>query len=381
MGQFASFPRRRFLQYMGAGAIGAVLPLKHARAAGWVPGVSAGLNPSPSPSGAALKDLAAQKGLLFGSATNNEHLKDDHDYADLIASQCAIITPANELKMKYLQPGPNSFKFDIGDWMIHWADSKGIKVHGHALVYGENGALPPWANGQINSGNARDIMVKHISTVAQHFAGKVVSWDVVNEALQGKDLKDTIWARNVGPDYLEIAFKTAGEADPNAMLCYNETNIEWANQDGKREGTLNLLKNLQSKKAPVQALGIQSHLRYEMGGFEPGKMKKFLNQVSDLGLKIRISELDSRERDNDNDVGSRDKGVAQYYFDYLNTVLENKNVIAVETWNLTDRYTWLTKEAPRHDGQAVRPLPFDDKLQPKPAFEAIAQALEHAPSR
>jgi len=204
---------------------------------------------------------------------------------------------------------------------------------------------------------------------------------VVNEALQGQDLKDTIWSRNVGPDYLEIAFKTARDADPNAMLCYNETNIEWANQEGKREGTLKLLKNLQSKQAPVQALGIQSHLRYEMGGFDAGKMRKFLNQVSDLGLKIRISELDSRERESDTDVPSRDKGVAQYYAEYLNTVLENKNVIVVETWNLTDRYTWLTKEAPRHDGQAVRPLPFDDQLHPKPVVDAIAQAFEHAPSR
>src|SRR5271156_481147 len=366
MGQFASFPRRRFLQYVGAGAIGAVLPLKRAHAAGWMSGAA-----DPQPSGVILKDLAAQKGILFGSATNNEPLKDDHEYADLIAAQGAIITPPNELKMKYLQPGPNSFKFEIGDWMIHWAQSHDIKVHGHALVYGENGALPPWANGGINSGNAKEIMVKHITTVAQHYAGKVVSWDVVNEALQGQDLKDTIWSRNVGPDYLEIAYKTARDADPNALLCYNETNIEWANQQGKRDGTLKLLKNLQSKNAPIQALGIQSHLRYEMGGFDAGKMRKFLEQVSDLGLKIRISELDSRERESDTDVGSRDKGVAQYYAEYLNAVLENKNVIVVETWNLTDRYTWLTKEAPRHDGQAVRPLPFDDKLQPKPVVDAI----------
>ncbi|HUA15091.1 MAG TPA: endo-1,4-beta-xylanase [Verrucomicrobiae bacterium] len=328
-----------------------------------------------------LKDLAAQKGILFGSATNANHLKDDRPYADLIASQCGIITPANELKMKYLQPGPNSFKFDEGDWIVHWAESRNIKVHGHALVYGEPGALPGWANGYINRGNARDIMVKHIQTVARHYAGKVVSWDVVNEALQGQDLKENIWLRNVGPDYLEVAFKTAGEADSNAMLCYNETNIEWANQEGKRNGTLRLLNDLLSKKAPVQALGIQSHLRYEMGGFDPGKMRKFLKQVSDLGLKIRISELDARELPSDSDVNSRDRDVAKYYADYLDTVLQNTNVIVVETWNLTDRYTWLTKEAPRADGQAVRPLPFDENLQPKPAFEALVQAFERAPSR
>jgi endo-1,4-beta-xylanase len=362
---------------MGTGAMGAMFPLKRAAAANWLPSGA----PAPRGSNVKLKDVAAQKGILFGSATNANHLKQDHDYADLIADQCAIITPANELKMKYMQPSPNSFKFDEGDWIVHWAESHDIKVHGHTLVYGEPNALPPWANGTIDRGNARDILIKHITTVAQHYAGKVVSWDVVNEALQGQDLKENIWARNVGPDYVEIAFKTAVEADPKALLCYNETNVEWANQDGKRNGTLKLLRNLLSKKAPVQALGIQSHLRYEMGGFEPGRLRKFLNQVSDMGLKIRVSELDARERDTDSDVNSRDRGVAQYYADYLGTILENKDVIAVETWNLTDRYTWLAKESPRRDAQPVRPLPFDDKLQPKPAFDAIAQAFEHAPAR
>jgi endo-1,4-beta-xylanase len=371
--------RRQFMQYMGAAALGTVVSpgIGNAALARFQPGPAGG----PGASSTSLKDVASQKGLLFGSATNATHLQEDKDYANLIAQQCAIITPANELKMRYLRPNPNAFKFDVGDWMLNWAQSHGMKMRGHALVYGEDAALPPWFNGYVNRNNAKDVMVKHISTVVRHYAGKLHSWDVVNEALQGADLRDTPWMKFVGPDYLEIAYRTAGEADPNATLVYNENNIEFAAQDNKRNGTLKILNGLLSKKAPIHALGIQSHLRWEMGGFEPGKMRKFLNQVSDLGLKIFITELDCHERDNDVKIDDRDRTVAQYYADYLGTVLENKNATVVQTWNLTDRYTWLSQQAPRRDGQAVRPLPFDQSLSPKPTFDAMVKAFEHAPSR
>lgn len=333
------------------------------------------------PSVPPLKDLAAKKGILFGSGTNANHLQSDEEYASLIAEQCAIITPSNELKMKYLQPSPHTFKFDESDWIVSWAQARKILVHGTSLVYGIPQAMPTWVDSYLNRDNARGIMVKHVSTVVRHYAGRVRSWDVVNEALQGGDLRETVWLKLVGPDYLEIAYKTAAEADPKAMLVYNENNLEWANQDGKRNGTVKLLENLLSKKAPVHALGIQAHLRHEMGGLEPAKLRQFMDRISDLGLKLRISELDSRERDSDVDVKARDRSVAEYYAAFMSVVLENRNVVDVETWNLTDRYTWLSKEAPRRDGQAVRPLPFDESLAPKPAYEALARAFQQAPPR
>jgi|SRR5579864_1604802 len=377
MADFGSVDRRRFLRYAGTGALSAMVPFRLANnAAVWLHRAF-----PAKESAAPLKDLAAGKGLLFGSATSKGRLQSDKDYANLIAEQCAIITPENELKMKPLRPSPDAFRFDDADWMVQWAESHNIQVHGHTLVYGEPNALPPWANGYLNRGNAKQVMVNHITTVMRRYAGKIRSWDVVNEALESNGLKETVWTRTIGPEFLEIAYKTAGEADPNAMLVYNETNIEWAGQDSKRSGLLKLVRDLQSKKAPIHAVGIQSHLRYEMGGFDAGKMRKFLNQISDLGLKIRISELDCRERDSDVNVNDRDRTVAQYYADYLGAVLENKNVIAVETWNLTDRYTWLSHYAPRRDGQDVRPLPFDANLAPKPAYAAIAQAFERAPAR
>jgi endo-1,4-beta-xylanase len=366
---FSAMGRRRFLGYMGAATLGAVATPVLAAAAR-----------RPSRSGS-LKEVASQKGILFGTAVNGPRLDDDHSYAELVAEQCAIITPNNELKMRYLRPDPNKFNFDAPDRMLHWAQSHGIKMRGHTLVYGEPAALPTWFDSYVNRNNARDVMVKHITTVVRHYAGKLHSWDVVNEALQAGELRQTPWLRFIGPDYLEIAYRTAAEADPNVLLVYNENNLEFAQQDAKRSGCLKLLNSLISKRAPIHALGMQSHLRWEMGGFDAGKTRKFLRQVSDMGLKIFITELDCREPQETSEIGERDRTIAQYYADYLGNVLENRNVTVVQTWNLTDRYTWLQHEAPRRDGQKVRPLPFDENLNPKPAFDAIAAAVEHAAPR
>jgi endo-1,4-beta-xylanase len=361
---------------MGAAALGTVVNPGIGNAA------AAGLQPGPAGGGSViLKDVASQKGLIFGSATNKDHLEKDKDYANLIAQQCAIITPATELKMKYLRPSPDAFKFDVGDWMLHWAQSHGIQMRGHTLVYGEESTLPSWFHSYVNKNNAKDVMVNHITTVVRHFAGKLHSWDVVNEALLGGDWRETPWLKLVGPDYVEIAYRTAAEADPNGTWVYNENNLEFVDQEAKRNRTLKLLSGLVSKKVPIHALGIQGHLRWDMGAFDAGKVRKFLNQVSDLGLKIFVTEMDCRDRESDVSVADRDRTIAQYYGDYLGTVLENKNVVVVETWNLTDRYTWMAHTTPRSDGQPIRPLPFDQNLSPKPAVDAIAKAFEHASSR
>lgn len=369
--------RRRFLKYVGAAAVGTLArPMAGVARAVW----STPAGPSSS-GGITLRDAATQKGILFGTAVNEAKLEQDRDYANLVAQQCAIITPNAELKMRYLRPNPNSFNFDVPDRMLHWAESHNIQMRGHTLVYGEESALPPWFHSYVNRSNARDVMLKHINTVARHYAGKLHSWDVVNEALQGSELRQTPWLQLIGPEYIEIAYRATAEADPKTLLVYNENNLEFVQQDGKRNGCLKLLDGLVSKRVPIHALGMQSHLRWEMGGFDPGKTRKFLKQVSDMGLKIFITELDCHEPENKSEIAERDRTIAQYYADYLGTVLENKNVTVVQTWNLTDRYTWLGHEAPRRDGQPVRPLPFDENLNPKPAFDAIATAFERAAAR
>ena len=109
--------------------------------------------------------------------------------------------------------------------------------------------------------------------------------------------------------------------------------------------------------------------------------RDFLSQVSDLGFKIIVSELDVSEKGPETEVADRDRAIANEISRYLNVVLQEKSVIGVVTWGLSSRYTWLANYAPRSDGQPVRPLPYDSDLHPTQAWQALAAAFERAPQR
>jgi endo-1,4-beta-xylanase len=327
----------------------------------------------------ALGEKALQKGLLYGSAVGKASLLLDHPYAELIAKQCKIVVPESEMKWKTVRPSPDRFVFSAGDWIVDWARTRGIVVHGTALAWHE--ALPAWFDGYVNKSNAKDILVNHIRTVVGHYAGKLHSWDVVNEGLLETGLRDTPFLRLLGPQYMDIAFQTTAEADPNAIRVYNDLYVEERNNDAQRSGLVRLLESMLSRKVPVQALGIQGHLRSDMGGFDAGKLRNFLRQVADLGLQIFITELDMRDQNPDSDLAKRDQTIASYCYDFLSTALEEKAVKVVISWGLTDRYTWLSDKAPRSDGRPVRPLPFDQNLEPKPLADAMAKAFDNAPVR
>lgn len=335
-------------------------------------------------SGKALRAYAADKGILFGSSISGLQLKDPR-YADLFTSQCAITVPESSLKWDMLRPTPYRYDFGGGDWLLGVCKSREILMRGHTLVWGE--ALPKWFSYTVNEANANKMMVDHISTVMRHYAGKMHSWDVVNEAFQIEDgradgLKNTPWLQLIGPEYIENAFHAAHEADPSATLVYNENWIEPedAGTDKKRNAVLALLTRLRKNNVPVHALGIQSHVYAETNITGPG-FKRFLQQISDLGLGIMITEMDVREKNALGDIAIRDRLIASQYYKYLSFMLQFPAVKTVLTWGLSDRYTWIATHNPRADGLPVRPLPYDAEMNPTPAWDAIRNAFEEARRR
>jgi endo-1,4-beta-xylanase len=335
--------------------------------------------------GTTLKAAAAEKGLLYGAATSRKILQSDPDFERAFVQQCGVITPEGEMKWKSLRQGVDKFKFDDADWLVDWAHKNGLLFRGHTLVWSLN--LPDWVEKTVNRSNAEKVMVDHIRNVVGHFQGKIHSWDVVNEIIQPKDgrpdgLAKGVWLDNIGPDYVAKAFQAAKAADPQPLLVWNERMLEYdlPYSEDQRNATLNLLRKLKSSGAPIDALGIQSHLRDELDNkFNPRKFQDFLHQVAGLGLKILITELDARETRTS--MSSRDNDLARIYEKYLNTVLAEKAVISVQTWGLSDKYTWLAKEAPRPDNQPVAPLPLDASFGGKRVFDALINAFQHAPSR
>ncbi len=215
-----------------------------------------------------------------------------------------------------------------------------------------------------------------------------VSWDVVNEAVEPKDgradgLRNSPWLGLIGPEYIELAFKTAAEADPSAKLTYNDYGIELDSDDQalKRGQVLMLVRRLKARNIPIHAVGLQSHL--QATGPQPGAgLRRFIREMKELGLEVYVTEMDVNTRGVDGGPDAQDQAVALVYGSYLCLVLEEPNAPVALTWGITDAHTWLNAIhgdwAKRADGAEQRPLPFDAALQPTPAFVAARAAIDAA---
>lgn len=330
-----------------------------------------------------LRAHAEARGLLTGCAVVPEKLADEPAYANTVAQQANLLVAENAMKWKALRPAPDKYNFAPADAILAFADKHSQRVRGHNLCWHE--ALPDWFQSTATKENARQLLINHIHQVAGHFAGKLHSWDVVNEAINIKDgrpdgLRKSPWLDLVGPGYIEIAFGTARLADPKALLTYNDYGIELdtPDQQQKRAQVLALVKRLRLRGVPIHAVGVQSHL--SAGEGTPGAgLRDFIRELAEWDIQVFITELDISDHKLTGSAAERDAAVAKLYGEYLNLVLAEPNVKAVLTWGITDKYTWLNHHNTRSDGQQQRCLPFDADYQPTPAFFAMRKAFDSRP--
>ncbi len=338
-----------------------------------------------------LKAHAAAKGLLTGCAVDAAVLRSDEAYRNLLAEQYNIVVAENCMKWGGLRPTADTYSFDEADELVAFAETHGMKVRGHNFVWHES--IPEWFETTVTKENARKFLTDHILAVGGRYKDRIHSWDVVNEAIQIKDghpdglRTSSPWMERLGPEYIDIAFRTARQADPRALLTYNDYGIEYDNEEEERKRTavLGLLRRMKAAGTPIDALGIQSHIKAGgKGGFGKG-IGELMTVAHELGLQVFVTELDV----NDDDVASdevdvRDREVANVYRDYLATVLRDPAVKAVLTWGVSDRHTWLNN-APTHQkkqpNRTQRPLPFDRNYAPKEAFFAMRDSFDAAKKR
>ena len=358
--------------------------------------------------GKSLRQLAASKGLTYGGFTQRayDELPQDTQFKRTFVQEYGLVVGG----FFGVSVGPyqeNTYDFKQTDSFLNFATSNNLIFRGTPLIWNEFNS--PWLVEKFKASNTTSaeidqIFTNHILTIAKSHAGKVHSWDVVNEAINVDDgrsdnLKDPTksgirgekypaWLNFLGGDYVERAFRIAAEADPNAILTYNDNGLVYSNPYGtswegkRRTAVLKLLERLKAKGTPIHALGIQSHLQgHRNKEFDGKKFRKFLSDVASMGLKIIISELDVIDDKLPKDIATRDRLVAEAYYQYLSVALDEPAVTTVINWGLCDRYTWLSDFAPRKDGAAVRPLLFDKQYFRKPAWKAVARALKEAPKR
>ena len=333
-----------------------------------------------------LRAHAHHHGLVFGSAVIIRNVQNDPEFADLIHEQCGIVVPTGELKWIALRPAPDQFDFSQPDFLFSFAQRNHMLMRGHTLCW--HNSVPAWIQTPENRPRTRQFFTDHITTVCRHFAGRLHSWDVVNEAILPADkepggMRKSFWYENVGPDYIELAFRTARAADPHARLTYNDYGVEYESDEDeeRRRLILELLRNMQKNNVPLDAVGIQSHVKAAQPYTFGKGLAAYIEAIRQMGLEVYLTELDVNEDDiATNDPAQRDAIIARTYMDYLRVALANPAVKLVLTWDLSDRFTWLNSGPTHHRKQPDRPqrsLPFDRDYRPKEAFIALRDGFDH----
>ncbi len=341
---------------------------------------------------------AYQPYFLIGAAVNTGNYADENsEDARLIKTHFKVLTPENILKWEALQPHPGQFEFRAADRLVAFAGQNQSHVVGHTLVW--HGQTPPWVfAGENGEPPDRDLLLArmrdHINTVLGRYQGRVLGWDVVNEALnEDGTLRDTPWRRAIGDDYIEKAFEYARAADPAAELYYNDYRLE---APAKRAGAVSLVKRLQAAGLRIDAVGIQGHV----GLTQPSiaEQEDAIRDFHRLGVRVMITEMDvdvlpGTKGWGDADIRRREAAdpafnpyaqglpapmqdaLAARYADFFRMYLRNHDKITrVTFWGLNDGDSWLNGFP--IPGRTNHPLLFDRQNRAKPAFQAVLDAAQ-----
>ena len=352
-------------------------------------GVASALTVIPSAPAAgpeSLASIARSAGLIFGAAAGGEVFS-DAAYRDLFVAQAALLAPENALKFDALQPRQGVFNFAPGDALVDGARSHGMLARGHTLFW--NDWPPAWLKA-LSRREVERVFDIHLDTVVPHFAGRLHSWDVVNEPFWlGKDRPGTFrpgpWFNALGEDYIYRAFRRAAELDTSAKLVLNEAWTERNDPVGLavRRSLLALVDRMRDKGLKLDAIGLQGHLLptvpYDDAGFAD-----FLHKLAERKIEIFITEFDVDDEGYPEAEAARDRAVAGRAATSPNAPRAGPAATAVITWGLSDRYTWwrdpATMQAHGLD-RLARPLPYDDMLQRKPMWHAMAEAFRTRPAK
>jgi endo-1,4-beta-xylanase len=343
-----------------------------------------------------LKD-AFQGIFRIGAAVNQSQIEGRDTRGDaIIAAQFNTISPENVLKWGIVHPRPEEYNFAPGDAYVSFGEERHMFIVGHCLVW--HSQTPRWVfeddHGQPLTRDALlQRMHSHIRTVVGRYKGRIGGWDVVNEALNADGtLRDSSWRKIIGDDYLAKAFQFAREADPQAELYYNDYALE---NEPKRKGAAELIRKLQATGVTITAIGLQGHDKLDWPTLQ--QQADTIKTFRTLAIKVNITELDvdvlpRTTAGNSADVSATaaagassnpytaglpqdiQQKLAARYAELFRLFLRYRGAISrVTFWGVTDGDSWLNNFPIR--GRTNYPLLFDRQGRPKPAFDAVIEAV------
>lgn len=311
------------------------------------------------------------------------------DQQPVLAYHFSNLVAGSIMKAPWLYPQEDEFAFDPADELVDFALANDMTMHGHTLVWHRydwvgDRLIPEWMENY--SGDWSAMLETYVHTTVEHFSGRVTSWDIVNEAVDYNGLtniagyRDTIFYRNIGPDYIEDAYRAARAADPDVQLYYNDYGL--SSNGAKLDFTLTMLEDLLERGVPIDGLGFQMHITLD--GPSVGNIEAAFRKAAALGIMVKISELDIsiNGRNTPPPVGwsrsptltaalalkqkARYKAVVAAYLDAVPPAQRG----GITVWGLTDDSSWM-----RTIWDDEWPLLFNGDFTTKPAFHGVREAL------
>lgn len=326
--------------------------------------------------------IANDSGVLFGAALGSPYFT-DRSFANLY-DDARLLVSEWQFKLASLRPTQGAYDFYNADRLVTLAQSQKKPVKAHCLFW--QAVNPAWLSG-LSTAELQRLFDEHIDTVVPRYAGQIMAWDVVNEPFWPADgqpggFGKGPWYQAFGENWPLRAFKRIAALDRTAKFSLNESQCD-NNVPGLgvtiRPALLKLVDTLQQAGAKLDAVGIESHI--DMGqAYDSGVFQSFLAQLADRKVEIYLSELDVRDFTLPDDIGKRDKLIAERVGAYLDLSLAFPAVTQVVTWGLSDKYSWLQAIWAAKYGSTVRqprPLPYDSHMQRKPMWQAMAKSFQN----
>ena len=327
----------------------------------------------------------------LGAAINEDIiLGKDLQSKNIVTSEFNSITPENSLKWMFLQPFPNKFNFGAADKYVELGIKNNMHIVGHALVW--HNQLADFMKTTGSRSEFKKHVENHINTVVSRYKGKIDTWDVVNEAFnENGSLRQSVFKKQMGENYIEDVFKLAETADPDADLIYNDYNLY---KPAKRAGVLKMVKKLQENGTKINAIGVQAHWRLNSPSLM--EIEQIILDISDLGVEVMFTELDVTVLPNPWElVGAEvtqnfskfegdpkmdpypkalpksvEKQLAKRYEDIFKLFIKHQDKISrVTFWGVMDKHSWLNDWPIK--GRTNYPLLFDRNYQPKKAYNKL----------
>jgi len=332
-----------------------------------------------------LKDAFVAKDISMATVFNYTESRDPHNWDALFANYDTLTV--GDFYWGYAWEGRGQYNFSRIDKTVDWARANHFRVRG-SLVWGAlDSGVPNWIiKGHFSRDELIDILREHVTTVINHLKGRVDEWVVVNEYFSRLPYADAdYWRTHIGPDYVNIAFQAARDADPNAILILNDTNNESPRDSLTRSVSTAMLDGVRKMKeqgVPIDAVGMEMHLLNSpwSSKVRPEKedVVKTMQEFGALGVKVYITEFDVDLHVISGTQDERLEYQAQLYRDMLEACLVSGVCAGFSTWGVADAVSWIS-----HCGNSSfclnhpdgAPLMLDDDYHPKPAFFAVYDVL------